>query len=129
MLTTISDLLYDIWQEIRFYYCQPYKRIHKFTMDLIPNDWKHLLKTKTSQQKNLFWIVLFCGMVGRRKVFSLIFSRDHCQRSSPSGISDTPRAGFEPAQSLSSVLVEWCCAVVIAATPRWHYVPIKALRK
>ena len=47
---------------------------------------------------------LFCGMVDRRKVFSLISSRDHCQRSSPSRISDTPRAGFEPAKSLSSGL-------------------------
>ena len=47
---------------------------------------------------------LFCGMVDRRKVFSLISSRDHCQRSSPSRISDTTRAGFEPAKSLSSGL-------------------------
>ena len=44
----------------------------------------------------------FCGMVERRKVFSLISSQDHCQRSSPSRISDTPRAGFEPAQN-------WLC--------------------
>ena len=37
----------------------------------------------------------FCGMVDRRKVFSLISSRDHCQRSSPSQISDTPQAGCD----------------------------------
>ena len=49
---------------------------------------------------------LFCGMVEPRKAFSLISSRDHCQRSSSSRISDTPRAGFEPAQNLSSGLVE-----------------------
>ena len=48
----------------------------------------------------------FCGMVDRRKAFSLISSGDHCQRSSTSRISDTPRAGFEPAQNLSSDLVE-----------------------
>ena len=53
-----------------------------------------------------------CGMVDRWKAFSLIPSRDHCQRSSPSRFCDTPRAGFEPAQSLSSGLVEWSCAVV-----------------
>ena len=47
-----------------------------------------------------------CGMVDRRKAFSLISSRDRCQRFSPSRISDTPRAGFEPAQNLSSGLVE-----------------------
>ena len=43
----------------------------------------------------------FCGMVDWRKAFSLISS--HCQRSSPSQISDMPWAGF----------VEWSCAVVI----------------
>ena len=60
----------------------------------------------------------FCGMVVRRKTFSLVSSRDHCQRSSPSRFSNTPRAGFEPAQNLSSGLVEWSCAVVITTTPR-----------
>ena len=57
-------------------------------------------------------------MVDRRTAFSLISGRDHFQRSSPSPISDTPRAGTEPAQSLSSGLVEWSCAVVI--TPQRH---------
>ena len=51
---------------------------------------------------------------------SLISSRDHCQRSSPSQISDTPRAGFEPAQNLSSGFIERSCAVVITTAPRHH---------
>ena len=55
----------------------------------------------------------FCGMVDRQKALSLISSRDHCQRSSPSWISETLRVGFEPAQNLSSGFVEWSCAVVI----------------
>ena len=55
----------------------------------------------------------FCGMVDRRKALSLISSRGHCQRFSPLWISNTPRAGFEPAQNLSSSFVEWSCAVVI----------------
>ena len=64
----------------------------------------------------------FCGMVDRRKAFYPYYQPyfqlppyfwDYCQRSSPSPISDTPRAGFEPAQNLSSGLVEWSCAVVI----------------
>ena len=64
------------------------------------------------------WIVFFfCGMVDQWKAFSLIFSRDHCQRSSPSQISDTLQVGFEPAQNLSSGFVEWRCAVVITTTP------------
>ena len=53
----------------------------------------------------------FCGMVDRRKAFSLISSRDHCQRSSPSRSSDTPRGEFEPAQNLSSGFFEWSCTV------------------
>ena len=61
-----------------------------------------------------------CGMVDRRKAFVLISSGDHCQRSSPSLISYMPRSGFEPAQSLSSGLVEWSFAVVITTTPQRH---------
>ena len=48
----------------------------------------------------------FRGMVNRRKAFNLISIRDHCQRSAPLQISDTPRTGFEPPQNLSPVLVE-----------------------
>ena len=62
----------------------------------------------------------FCGMVDWRKTFSHISSQDHCQRSSPLGASYMLRAGFEPAQNLSSGLVEWSCAVVITTTP--HYI-------
>ena len=50
MLTTMSNLLYDIWQETRFYQCQPCKRIYKFSTGLIPNDWKHL-KLKLRKRK------------------------------------------------------------------------------
>ena len=60
----------------------------------------------------------FCDMVDGRKAFSLISSWDHCQRSSLLWISNTPRAGFEPAQNLSADLVEWSCAVVLTTTPR-----------
>ena len=59
----------------------------------------------------------FCSMVDQRKVFSLISSQDHCQRSSPLRIFDMLRAGFEPAQNLSSGLVGWSCTVVITTTP------------
>ena len=61
----------------------------------------------------------FCGMADRRKVFSFVSSRDHCQRSTPSQVSDTPRAGFELVQNLSSGFVEWYCVVVITMAPRW----------
>ena len=63
----------------------------------------------------------FCGMVDRRKLFSLISSQDHYQRSWPSWISDPLRARIEPVQNLSSGLVEWSCTVVIT-TPRHQLV-------
>ena len=53
-----------------------------------------------------WWWSVFVVWLTWRKAFSLISSQDHCQRSSPSRISDTPRAGFEPAQNLTSALVE-----------------------
>ena len=58
-------------------------------------------------------MMINCGMVDQQKVFLLISSLDHGQRSSPSQICDMPRAGFEPVQHLSSGLTEWSCAVVI----------------
>ena len=76
-----------------------------------------LLENHFFYLKLMMMMNCFYGMVDRRKAFSLISSRDHCQRSSPSRISDTPRAGFEPAQNQSSGLVEWSCAVVITTTP------------
>ena len=54
----------------------------------------------------MMMMTCFCGMVDQRKAFRLVSSRDHCQRPSPSRISDTPRAGFEPAENLSSNLVK-----------------------
>ena len=48
----------------------------------------------------------FCVMVDQRKAFNLNSSRNHCQRSSPSPISDTPRAGLEAVQNLGLVFVE-----------------------
>ena len=59
----------------------------------------------------------FCGMVHQREALSLISSWENCQRSSPSQTSNTPEAGFQPAQSLSSGFVELSCAVVINTTP------------
>ena len=54
----------------------------------------------------------FCGMFDRR-----ICSLDHCQRSSPSRISNTPSAGFELMENLSSCFIEWSYATVITTTP------------
>ena len=60
----------------------------------------------------------FCGMVDQRKAFSLISRPDDCQRFSPLEISDTPRAGIELSQNLSSGFGQRSCAVVITTTPR-----------
>ena len=88
-----------------------------------------VLMTATQAQAMMMMMMMmnwFCGMVHRRKAFSLIFSRDHCQRSSPSPIlTETLQGGFEARENLSSGLVEWSCAVVITTTPRRHIVCIK----
>ena len=54
--TTRFNLLYDILQETRFSYCQPYN-IYKITLGSIPNNWKHLRRTETSQKS---FIKTFC---------------------------------------------------------------------
>ena len=41
----------------------------------------------------------FCGMVDQQMAYSLIFSLDHYQRSSPLEISDMLQTGFEPVQN------------------------------
>ena len=94
---------------------------------------RSLLERYTIKSASLLLLMMmmmmncFCGMVDQRKVFSLISSRDHCHRSSPLQISDMPRAGFEPAQNLSSGSVEWSCAVVITTKP-WRHTPLKTLK-
>ena len=100
--------------------------------------WNHLIPPETTQElakitlnhpaNNWYYLMMimmiimncFCGMVDRRKAFSVISSWVHCKRSSPTRISDTPRLGYEPAQNLSSGLVELSCAVVITTTLRCH---------
>ena len=69
----------------------------------------------------------FGGMVDPREVLNLISSRDYCQRFSPSQISDTTLAGFEPAQNLSSGFVEGSCAVVITTAPRRQNSQLKSV--
>ena len=92
-------------------------RLHDWTHKLYFNSWYFSFHQKwmTKMMMNCF-----CGMVDRLKTFSLISSWDHFQRSSPSQISDTPRAEFEPVQNLTPGFVEWSCAEVITITPRRH---------
>ena len=61
-----------------------------------------------------------CDLVERWKAFSLISSQDHCLRSSPLWISDTPQVGLELVQNLNAGLVQWSCAVVITTMPQHH---------
>ena len=65
-------------------------------------------------------MMMFLGMVDRRKAFSFISSQHHCQRSSSSRVSDMPLARFEPVQNLNSGLFKWSCAVVITTTTWRH---------
>ena len=67
-----------------------------------------------------WWWIVFVVWLTDERCLRLISSRDHCQRFSLSQISNTPRAGFEPAQNLNSDFVQWSCPVVITTTPWRH---------
>ena len=83
--------------------------------------WEHLemiliLVTCYSQ----WWIVFVLWLTDERRLALFpagTIVRDPHHRESP-----TRQAGFEPAQNLSSGLVEWSCAVLITTTPRRHNV-------
>ena len=70
----------------------------------------------------------FCGMIDRQSAFSLISSRNHCQRSPPFRMSDMPRAGVEPAQNLSLGFVELSCAVFVISSFKDLSLSLKELR-
>ena len=55
------------------------------------------------------------------KVVYPYFQPGLIEGSSPVRISNTPQAGFEPAENLNSGLVEWSCAVVINNTLQHHH--------
>ena len=57
----------------------------------------------------------FCGMTDRQSYYLPVPFRE----------SHTLWAGFELAQSLSSDLIEWSCAVAITITPRGHKLTFK----
>ena len=48
----------------------------------------------------------FCGMVYQQNMLSLVSNWDHCQKFSPSQISDSSRVGFEPTQNLTPGFVK-----------------------
>ena len=43
----------------------------------------------------------FCGMVDQRMACGIVSSRDHCQRFSPSQLSNMVQATFKPLGNLS----------------------------
>ena len=88
------------------YGCSPANLLHIFRTTLHKDTYGELLPDLMMMMMMMMMVNCFCGMVDRQKAFSLVSSRDHCQRFSPLRISDTLRAGIEPAQNLSSGLVE-----------------------
>ena len=64
----------------------------------------------------------FSSIFDRQKTFCLISSRDHCQRSPPLHISNTPGAGFNTAWNLTLSFFEWRFAVVATTTSLCHWI-------
>ena len=77
---------------------------------------RHIFCLQTTHCWWWWWIVFVVWLTDERCLALFpagTIVRDPHHRESP-----TRRAGFEPAQNLSSGLVEWSCAVVITTTPR-----------
>ena len=116
--TFLKNLEYLDWFKIRF---QTWPKVFLQTLLKTKYLGAHTISKVEKYVKSVMMMMMMmmimmnclCGMVDRRKTISLIFSWDHCQRSSPSQITDMLQTGFELAQNLSSGLVEWSCAVVI----------------
>ena len=89
-------------------------RLIQAPFSLFRHIWTHL----SSWWWRWWWWIVFAEWLTDESCLRLISSRGHCQRFSLSQISDTLRAGFEPAQNPSSDFVERSCAVVISTTPR-----------
>ena len=118
LLSAVSSLLYFLWgKSVKSFDSQKAWVKHASCIGYLPsNSWKKV----TFSIIMMMMMNFFCGMVDRRNMFSLISSRDHCQRSSPLRISNTPQSEIEPAQNLSSHLVEESCAVVTTSKSRRH---------
>ena len=66
----------------------------------------------------------FFGMVDRRKALNFVFSQYHCQRCSPSRISETPWAGLRLRRTWFRL-----CAAVITTSPWRHEANSKLFKK
>ena len=64
---------------------------------------------------------MFYRSVDRQSALCLNSNRHHRRRYSPCQTFDTPRAGYESVQHLSSNPFEWSWAKVKTTTPRCHY--------
>ena len=96
-------------------------RLNIFSAQIVDwkQEWAQFFKPLARKWWWWWWIVFVVWLTDER-CLRLISSRDHCQRFSLSQISNTPQAGFEPAQNLNSDFVQWSCPVVITTTPWRH---------
>ena len=65
----------------------------------------------------------FSGIIDRRKALTLFpAGTSHFHHGPPSWIFSRSRDGFITAQNMSLGFDEWSCALMIATTPRCHFV-------
>ena len=114
---SFTAMLTKACQEIFFFFFVNRKTLRK--------TWKDLVSTGFKKPGSTFlwwwWWFVFGKWLSDERCLRLISRWKHCQRFSPSQISDTPRAGFEPARNLSSDFVEGSCAVVIRNKKNQHH--------
>ena len=87
-------------------FCQRWNNVDKHTSAQLSFSTKF-------QRWWIWWIIFIAWLTGERRL-----------------ISDTPRAGFEPAQNLSLNFLEWSRAVVITTPPqRWNNIGSSTLNR
>ena len=111
----ISNLLNKVLLSVLFQINNNYQSSKRIVQNYL--DEKSIERLKHFRKKMIMMMICFVVWLTDERRLAL-FPYDHCQRSSPSQISDTTPAGFKPTQNLSSGLVERSCEVVITTTPQ-----------
>ena len=112
---TLSNLLNKVLLSVLFQINNNYQSSKGIVQNYL--DEKSIERLKHFRKKMIMMMICFVAWLTDERRLAY-FPYDHCQRFSPSRISDTTPAGFRPAQNLCSGLVERSSAVVITTTPR-----------
>ena len=108
-----------LWILEEFWLC--YSSVFRKYLRESLNSSKHIFFCYLERRLMMMMMNCFVVWLTDERCLALFPARSITTDPHPLRISDTPRAGFELAQNLSSGFVEWSSAVVITITPRHHF--------